>query len=391
VLTSRRVRIPAGTLLAIGAFFAMRARFSRLFLRHLGVVLGAIALASGCVAGTDADGTGPPHMREAGPPSRPPFSNFDARSPDGGGGVDGGLLINSLCGTADYCLDQGIPDNPMACAQYDAGGHGPGLQPDGGAGRRDASQRDTHDSGDASSDGAIADAGGGARDASGNGRNAADSSPALLELPVPAPAPATYACQVGRDNSDRPVHQCVPSGSGKEGSPCTTVNDCAPGLGCVGSERSEPVDSSTAETGRCFQYCCDPSKVCDSGTYCAERRLLDGTTKKPLVVPVCAPGESCGLLEPYPCEGLACSCPPSTSCTVVGGDGTKGCVRPGTGKVGDSCPCAAGYYCALATATCWKMCKTDGIDDRCTPGRCQAAAGFPPGFGLCVGYVPSKQ
>jgi hypothetical protein len=363
----------------------MRALFLGLSLRQLGAVCGAVVLASGCVAGNDANSLGAPPARDAGA-SPIQVVAPEGGSQDAGGGVEGGTFDNR-CGMSDYCLNHGTPDDPLACAQYDAGGHvGPPY--DSGRGAQDARGSKVLDAG--AGDGSVI--GSASRDASLLA-DAGDGSPRVLaQLPIPAPMPQpTYACQVGRDNSDGPVHQCVPSGSGAERSPCTEVSDCGPGLACVGPELAEATDGSLKDTGQCLHYCCAGAGACGSGTYCADRRLLDGTTRKPLIVPACAPGEACGLLEPYPCDGAGCSCPPSTSCTVVSGDGTKGCVKPGKGKVGESCPCAAGYYCSLAASVCVKMCKTDGIDDRCAPGRCQAAAGFPAGFGLCVGYTPAKQ
>ncbi|HEX4335448.1 MAG TPA: hypothetical protein VH062_06010 [Polyangiaceae bacterium] len=362
----------------------------RLRARHLLAVLGAVGLSSGCVSGSAADGSPTLSPRDAGL-GNVRFVNFDSGLKDvetvGEGGID------SRCGTADFCSKKGSsPDDPLACADYEAGA-GPTVPSLEAGAARDASVRDASarsrdagaalDAGDASSPDATAPNGVADRaDASEPGAKSA--------LPVPAPLPPLpdagprFACQVVRDNSGGPVHQCVPSGLGGNRSPCKSVGDCAPGLACVGTD----------QTGQCLPYCCQSSTVCGPDTFCAERPLLDAsTTGKALAVPVCSPGEDCALLEPFPCVGDGCSCndPANTACTVVRADGTRGCVTPGSGKVNDRCPCAAGYYCSLATSSCVKVCKTDGMDDRCAPGKCQAAAGFPVGFGLCVGYVPTAQ
>jgi hypothetical protein len=269
--------------------------------------------------------------------------------------------------------------------------------PDGGARPLggDASAGDAGASRDAGRDaGKGRDAGN--LDARAGDHDATDGNVQYQALPIPAPVPPPldaglrFACQIGRDSVGGPIQKCVVAGTGAPGAPCATVSDCGPGLGCVGSMQTNTGQASA--TGLCLKYCCEAETLCPTGTYCAERPLLDGTPKPSLNVPVCAPGVSCGLLEPYPCTGPACTCPPDMTCTVVRGeDGTEGCVKPGPGRVGEGCPCAAGYYCSLATKTCVKMCKTDGIDMRCAPGKCQATHGFPAGFGLCVGYAPAVQ
>jgi hypothetical protein len=374
----------------------MRSLLPRLSARHFMALLGAFGLASGCVGGNGSNNTPFPPPTDAGPGGVSVVS-FDSGVSDAQGAGEGG--INSLCGAADFCGNKGsTPDDEFACATYDAGVGSPFPAIEAGTARpSDASDVSRADGSrlprDAGAD-AATDAGDGAADATAPARASdetdATARPTKAALPVPAPSPPLpdagprFACQVVRDNSGGPVHQCVPSGFGGVRSPCKSGADCAPSLGCVGS----------GDTGQCFPYCCEASKVCDPGTFCAERPLLDGSQgKKPLPVPVCTPGEDCALLEPFPCVGDGCSCddPANTACAVVRADGTRGCVTPGTGKVNDPCPCAAGYYCSQATSSCVKICKTDGIDMRCSPGKCQAAAGFPVGFGLCVGYVPAVQ
>jgi hypothetical protein len=70
-------------------------------------------------------------------------------------------------------------------------------------------------------------------------------------------------------------------------------------------------------------------------------------------------------------------------------------VKPGSGRTGEACTasnaCAAGYQCSQALAVCVKTCKTGAPDGTCAPGKCQAAAGFPPEFGVCVGLQPAAK
>ena len=93
--------------------------------------------------------------------------------------------------------------------------------------------------------------------------------------------------------------------------------------------------------------------------------------------------------EKYPCTS-GCTCPDGLACAIVG-DGQTSCVKPGTGKLGDGCPCAPGYFCSHKMSSCVKLCKTSETDVSCAPGQCQAAAGFPDGWGLCVGLTPAVQ
>ncbi|HVW27112.1 MAG TPA: hypothetical protein VHC69_17220 [Polyangiaceae bacterium] len=378
------------------AYDAMRSLLHRLCLRHCVCLVGAFGVASGCVAHGGNDGAGFIPVSEAGPPTGPTTSTvFEGGARDAQASGEGGLKLDSRCGTTDYCRGS-TPDDAHACDGFDADAGGPVR-------RRDAGES-VHflDASFASSDASSVPRDAGVVDGGDSGKAA--HAPAVENeggvraraLPVPGPIPpppdagARYSCQVGRDNSGGPVHQCAPAGDGDDGSPCDSSSDCAPGLGCVGGDASDPTEPVTPP-GQCRHYCCTPSEDCGAGAYCAARPLLDNSKEKPLLVPVCAPGDSCALLEPFPCVN-GCTCKdPTTTCTVVRSDGTLGCVTPGTGKVNDKCPCAAGYYCSLATSLCVKICKTDGIDDRCAPGKCQAAAGFPTGFGLCVGYTPAMQ
>jgi hypothetical protein len=357
----------------------MRSLFFRLRARHVFCALGAVGMASGCVAGSGLDTGKQPVGMDAGR-GKTTFIKIDGGFNDAAP-VDGGKEVDKNCGTVGFCGYRGIPDDRLACANVDAGTGGSISSPDASAVLDAGALLDGRAS---APDGGLRDAGDGAPDAGGADAGDAETR-ALPPVPEPkAPLPdagPALACQVGRDSAGLPIHECVPSGLGADGSPCASVRDCAAGFACVGEQ-----------TGQCRHYCCSATAQCDGpGTFCAERTLLDGTSNTPLQVPVCTPGESCGLLEPYPCSAPGCSCPSPTACAIVRGDGTRGCVTPGPGKLGDACPCAAGYYCSVATKMCLKMCKTDGIDMRCSPGKCQVAAGFPQGFGLCVGYAPSVQ
>jgi hypothetical protein len=124
-------------------------------------------------------------------------------------------------------------------------------------------------------------------------------------------------------------------------------------------------------------------------------------------VPVCVTAVPCNLKDPYPCPDDSCTCPPGTACTVkvLPGDGgsaneikgTTACDAPGKGRTGDRCSaggssaCAAGYFCSEAAGVCLKVCSTDGYGSPCTPGKCQATAGFPSGWGVCVGPTPAAK
>jgi hypothetical protein len=376
----------------------MTSLIRRLRVHHvLGTSL-ALGVAAGCANGALSDAPGAVVVPDGGPQTITHMTPGDSGEPDSGTGSPS--TLNELCGTTNYCRGR-TPDDTGACLDYDGGYPTEITGRDGGRGPK----REAGISDGGTSDGSAADAephrGDGGKSPSDAGglsdHQLADGGVEYQALPIPPPplpeaGGPRYACQIGRDDLGGPVHKCVIAGIGQKGDPCSAVKDCGPGLGCVGAAPVAAGQSSA--TGLCLPYCCEGSQSCDGdpGTYCTERPLLDGTKKTPLNVPVCAPGVSCGLLEPFPCNGAGCACPKDLTCTVVrADDGTTGCVTPGTHTVGETCPCAPGYYCSLATSTCVKICKTDGIDARCVPGKCQATAGFPPGFGLCVGSPPSVQ
>ncbi len=112
------------------------------------------------------------------------------------------------------------------------------------------------------------------------------------------------------------------------------------------------------------------------------------TARASLLIPVCVHAENCDLSAPYPCpRGSECACKSGTACLVVRSDGTTTCAVPGTGKVGEACPCAWGHVCSAATNQCLELCYTRD-SGTCGDGKCQAASELPDGWGVCVGVTP---
>ncbi len=195
------------------------------------------------------------------------------------------------------------------------------------------------------------------------------------------------SCQVIENPKHKgvPLAVCGPAGTGTEGSPCFSGEDCAPSFACVGEG-----------PGQCRAYCCTGSSQCNlhPGTQCTVEPLVLGTkSTSVLTVPVCMPPVKCSLAETYPCPaGVSCSCPMDTACVVVGDDGTTSC-RPVSqlptgenGKNGLPCPCAPGWVCSQANA-CVKLCEVMS-PSTCDSGRCQASGSLPDGWGTCVGTAP---
>ncbi|HYP74334.1 MAG TPA: hypothetical protein VER12_00175 [Polyangiaceae bacterium] len=307
----------------------------------------------------------------------------------GNGDRDSGRLgLNPLCGVEHDC----VPDSPISCISFtppvvpsedasvgsdaavsgQAGASGEGGSGGDGAGLLQAS---------GAGEGGAAGAAGAAVGTAGEAGSAGASS----VLPV---TPPKYACQVQRTEGmpNVPFASCVLAGPGAENAPCLTSDDCQAGLGCVGDQSA----------GKCQKYCCQDADDCDPGTYCAERPMRDaainarGTSDaKPLLIPVCVHAENCDLSAPYPCpKGSECACPSGKACQVVRSDGTTTCAVPGTGKVGDACPCAWGYVCSAASNECLELCYTRN-SSTCGDGRCQSASQLPDGWGVCVGVTPS--
>lgn len=173
------------------------------------------------------------------------------------------------------------------------------------------------------------------------------------------------ACQL-MPSGEKVTAACKLVGTLRAGDPCTSVSHCAAGLGCT----------NTMGVGVCRQYCCDDAEACPSSTYCA----LQPMTEAPQVsIPVCSPVKNCKLLDNSGCAA-------NEACTIVRKDGTTSCVTPGPGTRDKPCPCAAGYVCAPATATCVKLCHIGKDDVDCEGGgACQGGVMlYPEGVGVCV-------
>ena len=187
-------------------------------------------------------------------------------------------------------------------------------------------------------------------------------------------APEPSGCVLAYDaNSDSVQGSCGPVGTLPEGSPCLSTTDCAPGLGCVGFG-----------AGACRPYCCGDLEACAPGTYCSPEPLVSVSANGPnggtdVLIPVCVLATQCTLLDDTTCtDGL--------TCTIVRVDGTTSCVEPGSGLLGEHCPCAAGFVCATGIDQCMKLCKI-GQPEGCPASyTCQGGAvTYPEGFGVCVG------
>jgi hypothetical protein len=400
----------------------------------LTVVLGIAAACASSVNEDSAASSFEPHGTGGGGTSL-----FDANhsSPDAPSGH-----LNPLCGIRIDCATN--PDDPLACKSFHGGhpndsgvggragasaggasafggrpatggrsGSNSGAVEAGPADGSDASEP-VHDAGSPAD--AIADRSESDRSVSDSGVVVSDGSGVPGDLDgsshTSADAGPAFSCQVavppsgtGGSTAVEPFHRCLPAGTGKSGSGCSSSAECRPGLACVGLEK--------ASVGWCYPYCCDPTTSCeqawlqgggadhDSGTnlYCGERTLIDAVHGSTIKVPVCVPADRCTLGQPYPCTGSSCFCPQGTACTVTvihgdGGDAVRGttvCAPVGSGRSGERCPCAAGYFCSVSTALCSKICRTDVPDAGCSPGRCQGAAGFPDKWGICVGPPPAAK
>lgn len=190
-------------------------------------------------------------------------------------------------------------------------------------------------------------------------------------------SPLLRGCQV-QVGDDGASTACQAAGVGEDGDPCVSPADCAPGYTCSG------------ETGasQCRLYCCSGSSICPEESYCTERPMRDVTAQAAPRVPVCVPATPCSLDEPFPCDpatdGL-CTCGTGTACMVVR-DGLASCATPGTGEVGDLCPCAPGHVCSQTLGVCLALCHLSGIvQSECGDGECQSASSIPDGYGVCVG------
>lgn len=223
------------------------------------------------------------------------------------------------------------------------------------------------DGGDAAGSGADAGVASGPGSAPDPGAIPADSGVSPGEIPGP------MACQIA-GTAEQPRRRCLPTGNAELAAPCEDSSECAAGLACA----------AESGQGHCLPYCCSGNEACAVGSFCSPRPALRDGHARP--VPVCVPADNCALDEGFPCAGDSCVCATGTACTVVRGDGTTSCEAPGRGLDGDECPCAAGYFCSPASRTCLQICElTDTNASDCLAGHCQMAAGFPEGWGVCVG------
>lgn len=300
-------------------------------------VSSALAMAVSCASMDDAEGGAGGTCQ--GPKCEPVDAPTETIAQDGPGEAmaDAAPKVNPLCGSeADECVaDFG---SPGACADHDGGPPGP-------------TEAGVGDSG------FDEDAGAGF------------SPPDLGADAEPAPANG-YGCHVTNDDGT-PSSQCLPSGAGKDGSPCAASNDCAPGFACVGIENA----------AQCRPYCCADPDACPPSSFCTERPLRDSNGE--LEVPVCAPADNCNLAEQYPCpSGSTCTCPAETACMVVR-EQTTSCIQPGTGTEGDACPCAWGHVCSKANNKCLKLCQWTSSSPECGSQKCVSVAYLPDGWGVC--------
>lgn len=349
-----------------------------------------LGLAWGCAAADDSMTGSPAGGGNSGIVGPGNDNDASVLMPDSGAQDSGMLRLNPLCGKI-FC----VPDLAMSCAMFtppassdedasvssDGSVTGQaGAKGDGGAGGDTAAAVSPGGAGGAGGDNAGGDSASSAAGAGGGAAGAAGAAGESGALPTTPPA---YGCHVQRSADDPKVvfSACALAGPGAENAPCLTSNDCQPGFGCVGDQN----------TGLCQKYCCQDANDCKTGTYCAERPMRDATIndkgvsdKTALMIPVCIHAENCDLSAPYPCpKGNECTCRTGTACMVVRSDGTTTCAVPGTGKVGDACPCAWGHVCSAATNQCLQLCSTR--ESTCGDGRCQSASQLPDGWGVCVG------
>lgn len=344
-------------------------------------------------------------------------TRFDAGHGSGASGSSGAFGSGGASGSGDANAG-GYSGGGSAGSPADAGPDAPDAASDSSDASdvADASSHEGGGSSDASMDrnGPERDASTPNRDATGNDGFGAGGEPSVGP-PVDMDAGPAFSCQVGApppQTGGDPIYQCRPAGTQKSGLPCLSSADCRAGLACAGRAKET--------VGLCLPYCCDSSTVCanawiagggdandeDAGSrlYCGDRALIDGASNAQRV-PVCVRAEPCSLKDPYPCTDSSCTCPSGTACTikVIPGDGgtaangTTACDVPGKGRTGDRCTgtagnaCAAGYFCSESAGVCLKVCSTDGYGAPCSPGKCQATAGFPAGWGVCVGPSPAAK
>ncbi len=176
-------------------------------------------------------------------------------------------------------------------------------------------------------------------------------------------------CRLGADAEGVVAGECVETDTGKPaplGAECLDSSTCGAGQGCV----------TVGMSRQCRPYCCGEVELCPAETYCALRPVAGEATAP--VIPVCVAADGCDLGEPCPDA--------EKTCTVVRLTGqVTSCVTPGAGKLGESCPCAAGHFCDTQQNTCLQFCELN-VSNACPPDYgCQGGStSVPSGFGTCV-------
>jgi hypothetical protein len=208
-----------------------------------------------------------------------------------------------------------------------------------------------------------------------------------------APDGGTYDAKAGYDNAPLAcrvepsvsmngqqgtvMSACATVGDGNEGAACHSGSECATSLECVAG-------------GACRHYCCRGDVSCSSDKFCDIQSIaMAAATKVPVCMPLVHPG--CALLDDVPNDSMGC--PADSTCAVVRGDGTTGCVGVGSAKAGDPCEqdhCGRDLVCLGFGATmrqCYQLCKTDSTYGNQCPQNTTCQATLPlfqdPSVGIC--------
>lgn len=159
---------------------------------------------------------------------------------------------------------------------------------------------------------------------------------------------------------------CGTAGSKSANEACSSWIDCAPGFLCT--------------AGKCLRLCCGGDyTACPNGEHCFSSLLIQvGDAGVASGVMVCQPVGTCDVLTGK-------TCPAGQACHIVDPTGAVACIDEGTGKVGQDCPCAAGFTCV--GKKCTRLCRAiEGGGDPWCPieeGRCVHFDRDPPGVGEC--------
>jgi hypothetical protein len=141
--------------------------------------------------------------------------------------------------------------------------------------------------------------------------------------------------------------KCGPSGNIKKGFVCKYINDCAPGLTCVGSA--------------CKPFCEVPGDCTTSGADCTAVTFSqpDGGTADVPGMRTCT--DQCDLITAQSC-GPGAGCYPVDDIKVQPGHSV--CVEAGTSTTSCSptIDCAPGYVC-LSDNKCYKWCRSNVASD----------------------------